>query len=67
MNFMTRPGCNKSASQCYTDVINKRKLVDYFCSDTVFNLSLLQSIIDVPPATNFLFGYQDILITSPNC
>ena len=38
-NFMTKQKCNQSSSQCKADVTNVRRLVGYFCSDTVCSFS----------------------------
>lgn len=36
---MTKQKCNQSSSQCKADVTNVRRLVGYFCSDTVCSFS----------------------------
>lgn len=36
---MTKQKCNQSSSQCKADVTNVRRLVGYFCSDTVYSFS----------------------------
>ena len=36
---MTEHKCNESFSQRKADVTNVVHLIEYFCSDTVFNLS----------------------------
>ena len=67
-NFVTEQHCNETFSQHKSGVTNEGRLVGYFCSDTVFNLSrnvlteieikVLEKELDFAPIQNKLNEHE---------